>query len=172
MIEQNRKVFIFELVALAGVLLLSILGVGITDVSPIKSYYYWMALTLLFGIASVLLVWLKQKHQEEESTSLALGAQVIHWVGTVFAVIVVFALLKSGRLTYENTGLIMMLILGLSIFLDGYHMNWRFTLVGFFIMISTILVAYAEAYMWIVSLLASVVLLVILFVKKRVKHAS
>jgi hypothetical protein len=63
----------------------------------------------------------------------------------------------------------MMLILGLSIFLDGYHMNWRFSLVGLFIMVSTILVAYAEASVWIISIVALIVTLIILFVKKEKK---
>jgi hypothetical protein len=61
MFKQSRKIFIFEMVALIGVLFLSILGVGITDVSAMKSYYYWIALTLLFGIASTILIWLQER---------------------------------------------------------------------------------------------------------------
>lgn len=168
MSEHSRKIFIFEMVALVGVLLLSIVGVGVTDVSPMKSYYYWIVLTLLFGVASIAIIWFKEKELDHKSSS-AIGAQIIHWAGTIFAVLIVFSLLKSGRLNYENSGLVMMLILGLSIFLDGYHMSWRFSLVGLFIMFCTILVAYAEAYVWIVSLVALVVILVLLFVKKEVK---
>jgi hypothetical protein len=170
MIEKNRKLFIFEMVALVGVLFLSIVGVGITDISAMKSYYYWIALTILFGVASIILTWFKEKEEENESLSSLIFAQLTHWAGTLFAVLIVFSLLKSGRLNYENAGLVMMLTLGLSIFLSGYHMNWRFSLVGFFIMLSTILVAYAEAYLWIVSILALVVALIVIFVKKETKE--
>jgi hypothetical protein len=169
MATQSRKLFIFEMVALIGVLFLSILGVGITDISAMKSYYYWIGLTVLFSIASIILTWLQGREIEDESLLSALFTQLVHWVGTLIAVLIVFSLLKIGRLNYENAGLVMMLVLGLSIFLNAYHMNWRFALVGFFIMIGTILVAYAEAYIWIVSIIVAVIALIVISLKQKQK---
>jgi len=40
----------------------------------------------------------------------------------------VYLSLHTGRLNYESTGLIIELILGFSLFLDGRNLGWRISL--------------------------------------------
>jgi membrane-bound acyltransferase YfiQ involved in biofilm formation len=57
-------------------------------------------------------------------------------------------------MTYEGSGLVILLILSLSTFLDGYQVGWRFYLAGIFLAITAILAAFIEEYMWILLVIA------------------
>ncbi len=50
---------------------------------------------------------------------------MLHWIGLVVAVQLVYLLLHIGRLDNENTGLIILLLLALTTFLAGIHLGWR-----------------------------------------------
>ncbi|MDD5322595.1 MAG: hypothetical protein PHD43_18670 [Methylococcales bacterium] len=49
-----------------------------------------------------------------------------HIIEEVILFIVFALLLYTGRLNYESTGLIVELILGFSLFLDGRNLGWRY----------------------------------------------
>jgi len=66
----------------------------------------------------------------------------------------VYLLLQTGRLNYESTGLIIELILGLSLFLDGHNLGWRFCLLGTLVGITAIIAAYIEEYIWGILLIS------------------
>jgi len=66
----------------------------------------------------------------------------------------VFLLLKAGRLNHENTGLVLLLTLGLSTFLDGCRVSWRFGLIGLLMFVTGIVAAYAEEYLWVLLIIA------------------
>jgi membrane-bound acyltransferase YfiQ involved in biofilm formation len=57
-------------------------------------------------------------------------------------------------MTYEGIGLVVLLILSLATFLDGYHVGWRFYLTGTFLGITTVLAAYFEQFMWVMFIIA------------------
>ena len=146
-----RKHFIEEIV-LFIVLALSLIGMGITDFSPLESHRYWTLMIILFAFASIGLGWSREEYQEKIVKELIVR-QFIHWGATLVTVLGVYLLLNTGRLNYESTGLIIELILGFSLFLDGRNLGWRFSLLGILVGITAIIAAYVEEYIWVVLLL-------------------
>ena len=78
-----------------------------------------------------------------------------------------FLLLQAGRLNYENTGLVILLILALATFIDGIRLGWRFCMAGLFLGATAVIAAFIEEFMWIVLLLAIGVILFTLYWEKR-----
>ena len=66
----------------------------------------------------------------------------------------VYLLLYTGRLNYESTGLIIELILGFSLFLDGRNLGWRYSLLGILVGGTAIVAAYVEEYIWVILLVS------------------
>jgi hypothetical protein len=114
----KNKRFIEEVILLI-VFALSLIGMGLTDFSPLESHRYWVVMIILLAIASIGLGWSKENYQGK-IVELAVR-QLIHWGATLLTVLGVYLLLQTGRLNYESTGL----IVGFSLFLDGRTLGWR-----------------------------------------------
>jgi len=148
-----------EEIVLFIVLVLSLVGMAITDFSPYESHRYWTLLIFLFAITSISFGWFRPEYQEKVFKELIVR-QLIHWGATLITVSGVYLLLYTGRLNYESTGLVIQLIIGLSLFLDGRNLGWRFSLLGILVGITAIIAAYFEEYIWailIISLSLSII---------------
>jgi hypothetical protein len=86
-----------------------------------------------------------------------LTIQLVHWLTTVIAISGVYLLLKAGRLNFENTGLVLLMTLGFSTFLDGYRISWRFSLIGVLMFVTGIAAAYVEEYLWVLLIITAAV---------------
>ena len=105
-------------------------------------------------------------HRKDVSFSKLWLTQLLHWGATLMAIFLSFAFVKTGRMTYESSGLIILLILSLSTFLDGFHVGWRFYLAGIFLGITAILAAFVEEYMWILLVMAIVIVVFSTYLEK------
>lgn len=154
--------FPVEGASLTAAFILSILGIGITDYSPLQSYRYWVAMTFFLALTGLALGWSKA-HRLGRPATETLITQLVHWAVTGVAVAGIFLLLEAGRLTYESAGLVLLIVLGLATFLDGYRINWRFSLVGLLIFVSSIAAAYIEEYLWVLLFIATGTAIAVLF---------
>ena len=126
--NQGRFLGIYEIIII-GLIVLSIIGIGITDFSPVDSYKYWVAMVPIFCGACLILEWSRVRGKGFKWTTI-LQTQLLHWAGLLVAVRLVFEMLHKGRLDNENTGLVILLLLALSFFMAGIHLGWRLCLVG------------------------------------------
>lgn len=112
-----------------GLVALSLVGDLLSDHFPRESHLYWFMMVPIFGFAAftVEAALIKKMHLEGKKM---LRIQVIHWGGTLLAVLTIFFLNSKGHLTSEDTGLVIHIILALSTFLVGLHLGWKFYLLG------------------------------------------
>ncbi len=159
-----------EEVALFVVLVLSILGIGITNFRPLESYRYWGTMTIVLAITGLVIGWARSKRSGKPVRKM-LVIQLVHWGATLAAVAGMFLLLKMGRLNYENTGLVILLTLGFSTFLDGYRISWSFAAIGAMMFIAGLLGGYLEQYVWI-TLIILICIFVIVYLFEKYKRFS
>lgn len=148
---KKSNVRVSEEIGLAMAFVLVIIGIGMTNFMPRLSYRYWITLTLIFAVLSSVIGGMSvYRHpHNDHGVIYYLATQFAHWLFTFLAIMSVYLLLKTGRLNFENTGLVMGIILGLSTFLDGFHrVGWRFALLGAAILLATLGAAYMEAFIW------------------------
>jgi len=155
--KLSRKVHVDETVLL-GLFFLSGVGIALTDFAPSKGFWYWVAMAPLFWGGSTLIEWSRVK-QRGEGRFKIIRRQIIHWVGFLVAVHLVFLLNYTGRMNSADAGLVALLVLALSTFLAGIYSDWRITFVGIFLGSAVAGAALVEEYIWL-ALIPVVVILV------------
>ena len=159
-----------EEIALFVVFALSILGIGVTNFRPLESYRYWGAMTVILAITGMVIGWARSKRMGKPVRKM-LVIQLVHWGATLAAVAGIFLLLNMGRLNYENTGLVILLTLGFSTFLDGYRISWSFATVGVMMFIAGLFGGYLEQYVWI-TLIVIICVFAVIYLLEKYKRLS
>ena len=134
--------------------LLSLLGMAITNFSPVDAHLYWLAMTLVFAIGAIASGW--QEATDKQQKNSLVTSQLFHWGSTLIAVMVVYAFFHSGQIQNETVSLVILLILSLSTFLDGIHVGWQFSVIGVLLAISAVIISYLDEYIWIIAIIALV----------------
>lgn len=151
--QSHRRRFQMEEALLILLLLLSLGGIWLTDFSAEEGYGYWLGMVLVFGVLAVLINWLQAKKSDKDFSAIV-KEQFLHWTSALVTVGGVFLLQKSGQLTEISASLVVLLILALATMLDGIRIGWQFSLVGLFLGVSAIIVAYTPQFMLLSALLA------------------
>ncbi len=138
-------------------LFLSVVGIALTDFSPKKGFWFWMAMTPVFCAASIAIDWSRSVQRGERGRLIR--QQLIHWIGYLVAIGLVFVLNYTGRLNNADAGMVALLVLGFATFCAGISSNWRIAVVGVFLGIAVIATALLEEYLW--AILIPLVLIVI-----------
>lgn len=171
-IITDKKKFQLEEAVLILLLILSLVGVGITDFSPADGFGYWLVMVAVFAVLAILIGWRQSKYHPEDF-KIILREQALHWFTSLLVVGGAFMVEKSGRIQPEEAGLVIVLILSLATMLDGLRVGWRFSLVGLFLGVSAVIAAYTEHFLWIELLIAiGIVVLTILWEVWKAKRAS
>jgi hypothetical protein len=165
-VHEGELLFIL-LVVLSGI------GIGVTSFSRPYGFHFWMAMVPLFGGVSTFLAWVRARARGE-STGGALRAQLLHWVGTLAAMWLVFLLQTAGQLERDALGLVALVTLSLATFLAGVHGDWRLCGVGLLLGVIAAASAYVQQFAWIVLVpgAALVVLGVFLWLRRGRVPAS
>lgn len=167
----KNKSRMFDTIVISTTLTLALIGIAVTDYSPLNSYRYWTAMAIILSVVGIYL-----GVSRARALQLPLGkafiVQTLHWSATLLTIVAVYLTLKTGRMNYETTGLILLYILGLSTFLDGCRVNWKFSLIGVLIFVTGIIATYIEAYLWVLIGLVIAVIIVLYLRLKRQKYHS
>ncbi len=167
-VERSSRI---EDAVLILLILLSLIGVGVTEFSPTDGYWYWMFMIMIFGVISTGLAFFESKKMDGAVVKEVLAIQAIHWLGSMLTVVGVFLLLQAGRLHHENSGLVILLILALATFIDGIHLGWRFSMAGLFLGSTAVIAAFFDDFMWIILLLGIAIILFTLYWEQRGSRA-
>jgi hypothetical protein len=152
-----------NLVTFMLLVVLSVIGVGITDYSPADAHRYWIFMVFVCAVMSILGGLSQSRGQQNRRSVAWLTTQVLHWSACIAAVLVVYLLVHTGRVNNADAGLIMLLLLALTVFLNGAHVGSYFYLLGFFLGLMTITMAYIEQYIWFILVAAVITMIVAIY---------
>ncbi|MFZ0613005.1 MAG: hypothetical protein WAM73_12260 [Desulfobacterales bacterium] len=151
--------------------LLSVIGIGITDFAPQFSHWYWLAMVPATGVACLVMEWSRARQNGLHATTIV-KKELSIWLSVLVAVNLVYFLLRAGRLDSENTGLVILLILALATFLAGLRLGWRLCLLGVFLAGALVLATYLEEFLWIVLLVVLAAAVVVYFMARNKSTAA
>lgn len=134
-------------------LLLSLLGAYIGYTYRHTSHDYWFVMMFLFTVIAIAPGYYQVKQQGHNLKKFI--RQLLHWAGGLCAVIVVYAYHSSGRIYHEEAGLIVLLMLALTTYLDGIKTGWRCVFTGLFLGLIAVCVAYFDSYLWQLAVLST-----------------
>lgn len=149
----SRVTFGLEEFSFVGLIVLSVVGEFVGSYSAIIGFWYWLTMIPVFAATAIITEW-SRAQAAGMSAMTVIGIQVVHWGGTVIALFATYSLWHVGRLGNEHTGYLVLLLLALTTFLDGYHVGWRFYVAGTMLFIYTIIAALLKAMIWIALLIA------------------
>jgi hypothetical protein len=167
-----KRRFYIEEAILILLLILALIGVRITDYSPVDGYGYWMIMVFVFALFAIIIGWIQSRHRITDFKKI-LREQSIHWFTSLLVVEGVFSLQKSEHLSQADAGIVIMMILAQSTILDGLRVGWRFSLVGIFLGVSAIIAVHTHHFFWIELIIAILIvmgtILVEVWLEKRAK---
>ncbi len=165
--DPKKKRHPSELI-LVLLLLLSVVGIALTDFSPFKGFWFWMAMAPVFCIASIAIEWSRMGRKGENRGRL-IWTQVFHWLGYLVTIYLVFLLSASdtGRLNNVDVGLVALLILAFATFCAGIAASWRMCVVGVFLGIAVVAIALFEEYIWVVLIPLALIIMGAFFFRRR-----
>ena len=144
-------------IVFSALVLLALAGVVVTNISPLYAHSFWVFMLVVYACTSIC-------YGRKSASSLDgglggfVGKQIIHWSGSLTAVLCVYALVRTGTVNYEQAGTIILLILALATFLAGSHVGWRFYILGAFLALITVIMAYVEQYIWLIVVAVCLIL--------------
>ena len=164
-IPRKRHISEFILILL---LLLSVVGIALTDFSPLKGFWYWMAMAPVFCGAGIAIEWPHMTRRGESKGKL-IKNQILHWFGYLVTIYLVFLLssTETGRLNNVDVGLVALLVLAFAAFCAGVSSNWRISLVGVFLGIAVVATALIEEYLWALLIPLALLIIGVLFWRHR-----
>jgi len=162
LISLRHDLYIFIIL-----IFLSILGVGIADAFEIAAHWYWAAMVPVFFGACLYLEWQAIKQSGADARQVFFR-QVLHWLGALASIFLAFFLREIGSLDNQTTGLILLLLLAQATFLAGVYTGWLFRLLGMFLGLCLILVAYMEHYVGVLIATAAVMIVLYHYLTKSI----
>jgi hypothetical protein len=136
-------------IAGAIMIVLALIGVGLTTSRSEIALTYWIWLVPVYGLLCIATAGARQWH-EKGLRQLQLVRQVAHWLGIGLALWIDFLIRRAGEETATAAALNAMMLLALGCYLAGVHLEWHFILVGAVLLLATITVAKANQYSWLI----------------------
>lgn len=137
--------------AIIALSLLGLCGVGLV-VTPIwkqPSFGFWLWMILAFGIGSILLYSIDSREAKLHLHLSVILQQVLHWLGTLGAVYLVFNFVGKGFLSAEDAGPAATILLALSTYLAGLAFDRILIVVGVVIALMALLAGWLEQYLFL-----------------------
>ncbi|MGH8546998.1 MAG: hypothetical protein ACRERU_00020 [Methylococcales bacterium] len=94
--------------------------------------------------------------------------QSLLWLGVALALGGALLLLQFERLTDQNAGLVILLILSLARYIDGLRIGWRFALVGNFLGLAAVSIAYTENFITLLFSIAAVTIAITVYSQRGI----
>jgi hypothetical protein len=153
----------FALVVAIVMVLLALLGVGLTSARSSFALTYWVSLVPIYGLACMLTAWRRAILSQHHERRLVLR-QALHWIGIAVALGLDFFVRGSGEETAVAAGLNALLLLALGCYLAGIHFERLFVLVGILLTVIFAIVTKATEYLWLVFVIGGIAVAVMVAV--------
>jgi hypothetical protein len=143
---------------LVGILVvLAMLGLFLTNISVSEATWYWSAMFPAFGLISL---WHELTKPRREGSHLPrmIVRQVLHWLGPIIAVRIMFLELARGQMDADSVALVTLLLLATTSFLAGVNFEPGFIWIGGLLAFLTVAGTEFEAYLWGISGVAMIAL--------------
>jgi hypothetical protein len=148
---------------IVGVLAMFImLGLFLANYSLKLADWYWSAMFPVFGLVCL-------AHQVIAGDTRGMVAwkvllkQVLHWLGPIVAVRIIFLQLAKGEMDADAVALMILLVLSVTCFLAGLHLDRSFIWLSIFLALVALLGTEIEAYLWLIVVVGLLAIALIVF---------
>jgi len=144
-----------QLGVLCGMLLLALIGMGITQASEKNAWEYWLLVVVVYAGLSLWRTFNKAKQDGTPFTNLA-GREIAHWLVLLAFFALVMLLERREIISRESASDFSLALLALACCLAGVHFDWMLMIVGVVLTVMLMAMATLEQYsivLWILMIL-------------------
>jgi hypothetical protein len=134
--------------------LLALIGVGLTTASSRAAPVYWISLVPVYGFLCIATAW-SRKRPDGGIDRAAVLRQLLHWLGIALALDLDFFIRGSGAESSLGAGLNALLLLALGCYLAGVHLHAHFTGVALLLVLTLIVGVKADQYLWMIFIVGA-----------------
>lgn len=135
-------------------LVLSLLGAYIDYSYLHKTHDIWLVIMFLFSGIAIAPGYYQYKYNPDNLKKFI--RPLLHWTGGLCVAIIIYAYQRTGRLYHEEGDLVVLLVLALTVYLDGIQTGWQSIFTAIFLGLIAICVAYFDSYIWQLITLATI----------------
>jgi general stress protein CsbA len=157
---QHRSWIAASIVAVV-MIMLALVGVGLTTANVANAETYWLVLVPLFGFLCIGTAWYRGR-DSGVSTRPMIVRQLLHWLGISAAVAVDFFIRRAGAESGESAGLNALLLLAVGCYLAGIHFEWLFAVVGILLTLVLIALTDVDKYLWLIFVIGALLVCALL----------
>lgn len=148
----------FELALFCGMLVLALIGMGITQASAKNAWEYWLFVVCAYAAISLWRTFGKTKQDEKPFANL-LGREIGHWLVLIAFFALVMLLERREIISREAASDFALAMLALACCLGGVHFDWMLMIVGVVLAFMLVAMATLEQYsivLWILMIVAAI----------------
>lgn len=139
----------------AGTLgVLVMVGLFLTNYSSQRGRLYWSLMFPVFGLISLWHATVGRRFSDPVMPTIVRHA--LHWLVPIIAVRIVFLELRWGQMDADAVALMTVLILAVTCFLAGVHLDYTFLWVSAILALASVFGTEIEGYIWVIAVLAIV----------------
>jgi hypothetical protein len=160
-----------RLLIVGALSVLVMIGLFLTNVSHLHARYYWSAMFPIFGIVCL---WheLAGEGGDPIPTWRRILRQVLHWLGPIAAVQIIFLQLARGQMDADAVALVTLVILAVTCFMAGVHMDRSFYWVSAALALAAVVGTEVEAYLWMLAAVAIVAMAITVFAATALRRRA
>lgn len=143
-------------------LVLSFVGIIVTDFIPGWALTYWSIMLPIFALICLWLSWVDY-HDKRKFNGITLWHEFLHWAATLVAVYMIAVFVHSGLVSNITAGLFVLMLLALSTFIAGIYIDTTFMLIGALLGVFALSTVLFIKYLLIIAIPLSVAALAALF---------
>jgi hypothetical protein len=160
--EQVKDHWKIRLGVSVTLLVLSFIGMIITDFIPEFALTYWSIMIPVFALLCLWMSWIDY-HDKRKFEGITLWHELLHWIATLVAVYMVAVFVRAGFMSNVIAGLFVLMLLALSIFIAGIYIDFTFILIGILLGLFAVATVLFFKYLFIITIPLSVAVLITLF---------
>jgi hypothetical protein len=164
--EAKKSRFGAEELVLVVLVVLSLTGIAVANLSRSYGLWYWLAMVPVFAVASLAAGWTGARGDEPGRLG-RVARQLLHWSALGLLVYLIHWLELAGRISNKDAGLIALLAFALTTFLAGIHFDWRLMVVGAVLGVAATAAVVVEEFLWALVIPAAVVGVGVLIWRRR-----
>jgi hypothetical protein len=169
--SRIEAVLLRQLLLVGALCVLVMVGLFLTNINHLRARFYWSAMFPIFGIVSVWHELLGPRRHERPVWKLLLR-QAIHWLGPIVAVRIIFLQLARGQMDADAVALVTLVILAVTCFMAGVHMDHSFYWVSAVLAFAAVIGTEVEAYIWALLAIAIVAIAITVFAASALRRRA
>jgi hypothetical protein len=143
---EKRSIHLQVQLAICLVMLaLALIGLVVMNFYPAAFWKYSLWMAFLYAVMSIGMF--LYTHRGQDLFFSTVWHQLLHWLGMLLAIMVIFTFVRTEVITSIQAGMVMLMLLAFSIFLAGVYADPFFMIIGLVLGVFAVAASYIHAYL-------------------------